>query len=252
MEKLKKLIFGLPDFLFPRRCPICDAPMRKSEKYVCSACIDKVKFISGKTCAKCGRKMGEMWTHVCPECINADNAFDEAFAPFEYDGDIRTSIARFKYRGRAEYALFYAKCICEYGEKRIRNWNADVIVPVPIHKSRLAERGYNQADLLAKELSKLIGIPIRDDLIKRIKKTEAQKELNAAQRKKNLAAAFTCEKGKSIPKAIIIADDIFTTGSTVNAISKLLKRHGAQRVYAVCISATACDIQPRMLSWHVV
>ena len=237
MKKLKKLVLGLPDFLYPRRCPICDAPMLRSEKYVCTACTDKVKFVSGKTCEKCGRKMGEMWTHICPECINADHAFDEAFAPFAYEGDIRESITRFKYSGRAEYAIFYAKCICEYGKIRIRDWNADAIVPVPIHKSRLAERGYNQAYLLAKELSKLTGITVKDDLIIRVKKTEAQNGLNPAQRRKNLAGAFKYENTRSIPKTIIIADDIYTTGSTVNAISKLLKKHGAQRVFVVCASA---------------
>lgn len=237
MEKLKKLIFGLPDILYPRRCAMCDKPLKKSEPYVCEKCSGKVRFISGKTCIKCGRKMSDGAGRMCHECINADHSFDEAFAPFIYEGDIRESIARFKYRGRAEYATFYARCMYEYGKNRIKNWHADVLVPVPIHKSRLAKRGYNQADLIARELARLTGIPVTGDLIERVKKTEAQKELNAVQRKNNLRGAFAYKTGKLVPETVIIVDDIFTTGSTVNAVSRILKEYGAKRVYAACVSA---------------
>ena len=197
-----------------------------------------MSFIKGRACAACGAVLKSRFDELCAECLNSKRAFDEGFAPFVYDGAVRSSIVRFKYHSRAEYAPFYAACICKYGGDRIKGWNPEAIVPVPAHPARAAMRGYDQAFLLAKELGKLTGVPVEKSLIKRTKKTKAQKDLSAAERKVNLASAFSYVSDKPAPERILIADDIFTTGSTANAVSRILRSRGAKRIYVVCIATS--------------
>ena len=172
---------------------------------------------------------------MCSECLNSKRQFDEGFAPFSYSGLMRESMVRYKYSGRAGYASFYAMCIYRYGARRIKRWDADALVPVPVHFSRYQKRGYDQSLLLAKELSKLTGIRLNDSLVKRVKRTEAQKELGAEERRKNLMSAFKYVSSEKAPDSVIIVDDIFTTGSTVNALCSVLRMNGAKHVYVVCV-----------------
>ena len=115
----------------------------------------------------------------------------------------------------------------------------DVIIPVPIYKQRRRERGFNQAELLAKELGKQLGLPVCTDYLLRIKKTKPQKELNAKERKKNLQQAFSCNKKRKKEaitwKRILLVDDIYTTGSTLDACATVLSLSGAKKVYGICV-----------------
>ena len=229
---------NMADILYPRRCALCDGILKKYEIYVCKNCSSDIGFIKGRTCAKCGAVLKSRFDMLCADCLNARQLFDEAFAPFAYDGKIRKSIVRFKYYGRAEYAAFYAECIYGFGAERIKRWAAEAVIPVPVHRSRLAKRGYNQSYLIAKELSVITGIPVRNDVVKRKKRTEAQKELTASARRINLMSAFSIVKNRDIPESVIIADDIFTTGSTVNAMAYILRSAGVKRIYVVCVSTS--------------
>lgn len=236
MKRTRKILNVISNVIYPRRCAFCDGILNSKEPYICRKCAEKVRFIEGRTCVTCGTIMKSMYENVCPECQNSRHIFDEGFSPFAYEGDIRESIARYKYRGRAEYASFYAACIWKYGQMRIEAWNAEAIIPVPVHSSRLRERGYNQAFLLGKELSALSGIPLIDSLIVRKKKTIAQKALSGAERRKNLAEAFAFNGKGTIPESVIIVDDIFTTGSTVDALSYILRLNGVKYIYVVTIA----------------
>lgn len=118
----------------------------------------------------------------------------------------------------------------------IRACRADAFVPVPLHKSRKRKRGYNQAEVLARELSALTGIPVCTDLIGRVKKTAPMKELSAAQRQNNLKKAFKILRNDVKLKTIIIVDDIYTTGSTIDAVSRELKSVGVEKIYFVALA----------------
>lgn len=238
MKKIKLFAEKLFCAVYPKRCALCDSILESSELFICRKCASEMSFIKGRTCALCGTVLKSRFDELCAECLNAKRAFDEGFAPFAYDGSVRSSIARFKYHSRAEYAPFYAACICRYGGERIKSWNPESIIPVPAHPLRAAMRGYDQAFLLAKELGKLTGISVESSLIKRTKKTKAQKDLSAAERKMNLASAFSYVSDKPAPEIALIADDIFTTGSTVNAVSRILRSHGAKHIYIVCIATS--------------
>lgn len=226
------------DILYPRRCVLCDSVLKKDEPLVCRSCAKEVSFIKERCCAHCGKILKSRYEDLCDVCGHSRRVFDEAAAPFSYSGAVRDSIFRFKDSGRAEYAAFYAKCIYEYTKERIKRWNADTLVPVPLYEDKLHKRGYNQAELLAAELSKLTGIPVDNSLVRRTKNTAAQKDLNAAQRRSNLMSAFTLARGAAVPEGVIIVDDIFTTGSTLDCIASVLKDGCARHVYALCISVS--------------
>lgn len=231
---MTKITDILLNCIFPRRCPICDGLLKKEERLICIKCAKKIKFIKNRTCLVCGKPLKSRYEDRCVECQKKVHVFDAAFAPFSYNADIRESIMRFKYSGRAEYARFYAECIWKYGKDRIRMWNPEVIISIPIHASRYAKRGYNQAELIALELSKLSGIVYNGCLIKRKKKTEAQKELGSVQRKNNMHSAFEYVGSGNIYKRVLVVDDILTTGSTLDSAALLLKKNGVKNVWGVC------------------
>lgn len=147
---------------------------------------------------------------------------------------------RFKYLGRAEYALFYGKIMVAYGEGQDLFRDQDCIIPVPIHRDRRIERGYNQAELMAKQVSVLTGIPMKADIVVRKKKTKALKSLNGGNRSRNLQAAFSLKGENEILKGkkILLIDDIYTTGSTADAISHLLLQGGAATVTVLCLAVS--------------
>ena len=165
------------------------------------------------------------------------HTFPEGTAVFPYDGDIRDSIHRFKYHGRAEYAAFYADCMIRIAGKEIRAFRPDVLIPVPIHASRLRERGYNQAEELAKHLSRHLAIPMDAHAMRRMRKTHPQNALSPEERKRNVRGAFALRSGGRLPRRVLLVDDIYTTGATADACRKALLEGGAKNVYLLTLAS---------------
>ncbi|MDE6406416.1 MAG: double zinc ribbon domain-containing protein, partial [Lachnospiraceae bacterium] len=216
--------------LFPRRCPVCDEPVRPWNALICKGCAPKLTYIKPPYCCKCGKHIGDSGKEYCDDCAAHPHLFDSGRALFSYRS-VSASIARFKYRGRREYAACYASCIQNQLGDFIRACRADALVPVPLHKSRYKKRGYNQAQALAEELSARTGIPVRADLIERAEKTAPMKDLSAAERQNNLKKAFKILRNDVELGIIIIIDDIYTTGSTIDAMSRELRKAGVERIY---------------------
>ena len=149
---------------------------------------------------------------------------------------MRESIGRFKYKNRREYGDFYVQELLRACGEAVRSWNPDLLIPIPLHKSRRRKRGFNQAELIARGLGKELGIPVSADSLLRTKKTSPQKELNDQERKSNLKNAFQLAKDNVKFKKILLIDDIYTTGSTIDAAASVLLDHGAEKVYFLCIS----------------
>ena len=120
--------------------------------------------------------------------------------------------------------------------KELKQWDIDLIIPVPLHASRKRRRGFNQAEIIAEELSHLTGIPVRNDLLFRIRRTRPQKRLGENERRQNLQGAFAVKKTQSLPSNILLIDDIYTTGSTVERCAKMLRLAGAENVYFLTVS----------------
>lgn len=229
---MKTDIAGL---LFPRRCPVCHDAVEESGELACKICRTRLPYVREPFCLKCGKPLLSEEREYCGDCRRKKHMFRQGRAPFVYDKLMRESIARFKYGGRREYASFYAEEILRKCAREAVLWKAEVLVPIPLHPSRRKKRGYNQAALLARELSRRCEIPVDEKLLLRTRKTRAQKELNDQERLMNLKNAFSVRKGNVPYKNIILIDDIYTTGSTIDEAARILRENGAQTVFFLCI-----------------
>ena len=225
----------LQTLFFPRRCPVCDKPVKPWNALICKECVSALRYIGPPRCMKCGKYIGENEKEYCSDCLSHPHLYDSGRALFSYRS-VSDSLARFKYHGRQEYAAFYAACIAEYLGNFIKACRADALVPVPLHKSRLRKRGYNQAQVLAKELSRITGIPVYADWVGRVKKTVPMKDLPAAERQNNLKKAFKILRNDVKLNTIIIIDDIYTTGSTIDAMSHELRNAGVEHIHFVTLA----------------
>lgn len=174
----------------------------------------------------------------CYDCTRHPRSFECGMALLNYNAAARASMAAVKYNNRREYLDFYAAAMEARMTGRVRSWQAQVLVPVPIHPARRRKRGFNQAQELARRLSGIWGIPVDSRLLVRTRKTAPQRDLDPAQRLKNLQEAFAVAPGRGADvESVILVDDIYTTGSTVEACTRVLKAAGVRRVYfvAVCI-----------------
>ena len=229
----------MTEWIYPRRCPLCDGVLGKNEPLLCRACARKLEFAEEPRCFQCGKPLESTEREYCGDCARGRHRYLEGFAPFVYQGIFKNSVLRFKYSGRPEYAKFYSAAILRFGGDKIRRWDPEVLIPVPLHRERLLRRGYNQAEVLARQLGKEAGIPVVSDAVMRKKNTEAQKLLGSRERKKNLEKAFAAGKGIRAFRSALIVDDIYTTGSTVDAVAKVLRDSGTEDIYFVsaCIAA---------------
>lgn len=143
---------------------------------------------------------------------------------------------RLKYHNKRYYAEIFGKELADEFEFQIRRWGIQAIIPIPLHRSKMRKRGYNQAELLAKQLSECMGIPIEKDVLYRIKKTRPLKEMNGEQRHRNLKGAFAVSKSWNPRQNILLIDDIYTTGSTIERAAGILKKAGVKNVYFLTLS----------------
>ncbi|MDD3219232.1 MAG: ComF family protein [Lachnospiraceae bacterium] len=225
------------DILYPPRCPVCHEIVGKRTQLACPECLKKLPLVVEPRCKSCGKPLRNRETEYCRDCKNHSHEYTQGIGIFAYNQLMQQSIVLWKYHGRQEYGKFYAFCIKKYAAPYILRWNPQLIIPVPIHKKRRRMRGFNQAEMLGELLEKATGIPMDTTLVERTEYTKAQKKLNPEERRHNLQHAFTITRTQIPFKRILILDDIYTTGSTIDAITRLLKQAGAQEVYfiTVCI-----------------
>ena len=236
MKKIgKKTGETIIQLLFPRRCPVCDGIVRPFGKKICPECRPKLKVVTSPWCMRCGGKLsGER--EFCSDCRRREHRYDRARTLYEY-GCAAPSIYRFKYGGRQEYGEFFGEEMGRYLEDFIRRADPEVIVPVPLHRRRLKTRGYNQAACLAKALGRCLDLPVNENLVKRVKNTVPMKRLNPAERQNNLKKAFIIGRNDvKLYDRILLVDDIYTTGTTLDEIAALLKADGVSKVYCVTLA----------------
>lgn len=226
------------DWLYPRRCPVCEDIVMPKGLLVCKECELKLPYVGSCRCYRCGKELENERQECCFDCLKHLERkalyFEQGLAPLKYNSVMRRSMEKLKYANKREYAEFFADSIISvYGEV-IRAWEAELLIPVPIHRQRMLKRGYNQAALIAKHLNKYLKLELREDILIRIKNTKVQNKLNDKDRRKNVTGAFCIAENVVQQKKVILVDDIYTTGSTVNSCAKVLKAAGAMEVYSVC------------------
>ncbi len=234
-KKADKIYRIMLELIFPRRCPVCDKIVNPFGEQICPLCRHKIRYIREPRCKQCGKGLQSEEKEYCYDCTAITHSYRRGLALYEY-ASVKSSIHRFKYQGRCEYADFYGTDIAQKLGSQIKSWKPDALVPVPIHDSKRNERGYNQAELIAEILGKELGIPVNAKCIQRCKKTIPQKELDDQARRNNLKRAFKICQNDVKLKSIIIIDDIYTTGSTIDAIAKAFHKTGEYEIYYIALS----------------
>lgn len=228
------------DLIYPVRCPVCAQIVQPRGEKICPSCIAKLPRIEGCRCLKCGKPTEYEEKEYCNDCERKHYHYERGLALWIYNDEMRKSLADFKYHHRKEYAGFYCEELIRVFKEQINHINPDVLVPIPIHRSKYLERGYNQAEILARMIGKQLDIPVIPDLLLRNKKTKPQKNLSDRERLRNLTQAFRFNEqaknnyGKRIDK-ILLVDDIYTTGSTIEACTNELKRYGVTQVFFIVL-----------------
>jgi len=220
-------------FLLPAQCHCCRRFLDQAGRGICSDCLSRIRWIEPPFCSVCGTPFAsdQAGVHPCGECAKRRSPFTSARALGAYDGPLQEAIHQWKYEGRVTLTPLFGKWLAE---GFARYWNPslfDFLVPVPVHRQRLRERGFNQSLLLARELSFITGIPFRKRVLKKIKPTIPQVALSGIERRRGVKGSFQVpSKGEVHGKSVLLIDDVFTTGATVRECSRVLKAAGAKRV----------------------
>ena len=222
--------------VLPPACPMCGKPapfVGGIRADICGSCMHNINYVSEPACLKCGKPVKDEETEYCSDCSRQKHVYDQACALYEYSKNVKESIYRFKYYNKQEYAGIYAKQMADRCGRMIRMWSPDVIIPVPIHISKYKERGFNQAGLIAQALGRAMQIPVDEEYLVRIVKTQPMKELSNRERIKNLQNAFQV-RGKVVRyRKVLIVDDIYTTGATFDACIRFLNEDPWERLRAI-------------------
>lgn len=222
------LINHILDFFLPRICISCQSLLIEYEHIVCKQCCDSISKVSI-----------ELLESEFKRKFEKENIITEFLSLylFEKDKTLQKIIHDFKYNGNFKTAFFLGELVGSNFKNEILKWKADLIIPVPLHHLKKADRGYNQSYYISKGISKITGITVSSKVLKRIRNTPSQTELNLEERQENVRNAFKVKKLSSIrSKKLIIVDDVITTGATVTECGKELLRNGASKVYALSVA----------------
>lgn len=235
------------DFIYPENisCILCNKPIKKINTYsLCKDCFKELNFIQDG-CIKCGKpiiyhSLEKLDICGCSYCFNKSFYFDKAISCIEYSDISKSMILGFKYKNKTYMAKYISNIMKE--KLDLENIKFDYITFVPLHKKRMRKRGFNQSEKIAKELGKIIDIPILD-CIYRKSNTNRLYNLNRIERKIELKNAFLVKENINYAngKNVLLIDDIFTTGSTVNEISKLLKLNNVNKIFVMTLLTKSND-----------
>ena len=244
-----RLLAGFRDLLVPPGCLICRAdtgsavpgPEGESQRPagICPACWAGFPGLPEARCAVCGRpfQTGLEGAWVCANCLISPPAFDQATAGGLFSGSLRLAIHAFKYERVFGLARPLAGFMAERLALPFYPPEADLILPVPLHRRRLRQRGFNQALLLARALYAPWRSRLHPDLLRRIRWTEPQINLTGDDRRRNVRRAFAVPRPEKVEgRRVLLVDDVFTTGATVNECARVLKRAGAESVHVLTLA----------------
>jgi ComF family protein len=238
LDKIKNLFLNL---FFPKKCLGC----KENDTYLCENCFSKIKIIDNHTCFFCNKIVGNGKT--CLRC-QKESGLDRVISATSYaDPLIRNLIKALKYGFARELVKPLSQLLIKSLEQNfqfsISNFQSIfnfqfLVVPIPLHKYRLRYRGFNQAELIAREIANYFQLPMRTNILKRIRPTQRQADLkNDKERKENIKDAFEIIDSKTIKgKVVLLIDDVITSGATLSEAAMILKQSGAKEVWALTIA----------------
>ncbi|UCH12249.1 MAG: ComF family protein [Candidatus Omnitrophota bacterium] len=273
---IKNTLLAFLNLIYPKRCQGCGLALHyKSKFYLCKKCFKKIKINRPPFCIKCGRHIygSADLASICGKCINSKYNFDGGFFCCDYEGLIKELIRKFKYNYKKYLTHLFDELLVNFTENYININTIDMIVPVPLHRGKLQQRGFDQSLLLSKNLAKVFKLPLVYNILRRGRDTEQQTRLNKNERLNNVKGAFfikpprrfkfpgihfnLCgckppnrlklpwvhynqrgDKDKKMfdKKRILLIDDVATTAATANECAAVLKMAGAKSVYLLTLA----------------
>ncbi len=223
---------ALGRWLWPARCLLCETPA-SGTRDACDACAAALPW-NRIACPRCALPLSHV-AEACGRCLRKPPPLGHTHATFIYGFPLDRLLPRFKFHE----SLVAGRLLSQWMHDACTSLDRpDALIPIPLHRARLRQRGYDQALELACPLAKSMHLPLRDDLLLRTRHTQPQSRLGALQRRRNLRGAFAVREGRALPQHVVLIDDVMTTGATLHAATKTLLRAGVQRVDAwVCARA---------------
>ncbi len=225
------------ELLFPRVCPVCGQIVLPKGELICPPCRKKISYVTGTYCMKCGKTLLHDTKEYCRDCSRNRRSFKRGIILANYTPEVQKALLDVKYHNLRQNLDFFAAEIIRLRGKQIAGWQAQALIPVPLHPSKRRQRGFNQTEELCRRLSAGLQLPVDTSLLYRRKKTLPQKGLTNRQRMANLAEAFVAERRTEPYHTVILVDDIYTTGSTAELCTRALMAAGVETVYVLCVAA---------------
>jgi ComF family protein len=232
--------------LFPSDCRFCRTPLVKASRLpVCDICLNEIQKIEGPVCSVCGQPiisalLQNQEKPCCGDCLSSEPLFSRAVAYGPYDGGLRELIHLLKYDRVRPAANVLGRMMSEAFLELASGFDdgEPLIIPVPLHSSRLNQRGFNQSELIARAALKLVPLGrLSSDILRRTRATETQIGFTREQRQRNIRGAFRVQHRNLISgRDILLVDDVFTTGTTVSECARTLRRAGANRVFVATVA----------------
>jgi ComF family protein len=221
---------NLFDFILPRFCCSCKTKLSAKQDTMCGSCLSKIQR---STITRLQREYERKFLD--------NKIISEFYSPFvfEKDKELQHAIHALKYDKKFPIGIFLGKVLANEIKNHPINWKFDLIIPIPLHQLKKAERGYNQSYYIAKGLGKKLNVKVSNRVLKRTKYTESQTTMNLNEREENISGAFKLNQKKAVRgKHILLIDDVITTGSTISECGKILLEAGANNIYAASIAIT--------------
>ncbi len=228
LYKFNKHLWYALDWIFPPTCPGC----KKTGVRLCKECLSTVKLIKDPVCPVCGEPGVD--SSVCHDCVANPPAFNKLRSATLFDGIIREALHHLKYNNDIGLGEILAPFLVDLFTAQ--NWDIDLVTAVPLSKERYRSRGYNQAECIARPFAAMINKLYLSSAVSRIKNTQSQIDLSAAERRENVSGAFYANTSQVNLKSVIIIDDVSTTGSTISECASALKLAGAKEVFALTLA----------------
>ena len=234
---------ALASLVFPAPCRVCEVTLDTASRIpICHECLGSLRPISGPVCQLCGRPFisplaAAARRPLCHLCRRGVYGFDLARSYGPYDGAMVRAITLLKYHAVTPLGGWFAARLAELVAREPQAFAADVVVPVPLHASRLRERGYNQAELIARPLAKRLRLPFRSYLLVRTRPRPDKLKLSRHERWDTVRGAYAIREGNRVDKLrVLLVDDVFTSGATLDACARALRQAGAARVAGLTVA----------------
>lgn len=241
--RMRSFIQSIINFIFPPICSVCGVHVNSEKEIgICPHCLSQIKYIERPFCSLCGKPFYSdvVTDHLCGDCLTRKRYFSKARAVGYYDGVLRKATHLLKYKLKNNLALSLGHIMVQQVQYLLNGMTYHSIVPVPLHPARLRERGFNQALLLARSVSKTYKIPLDTYTLTRNRWTEPQVGLNERERGNNVRGAFSIlKRDRFADKDVLLVDDVYTSGNTVEECSNTLMKAGANRVDVLTLARVA-------------